>query len=86
MAEDAIALLDYLGWTNKRDIHVVGASLGGMIAQGAFFSMPYSASLSAIMFRAGDAHSGAHHLINTCCDNSRWWTLVKPPPGMSYLL
>ena len=38
MAEDVIALLDYIGWTEKRDIHVVGISLGGMIAQGrAFF-------------------------------------------------
>lgn len=34
MAEDAICLLDYIGWTKKRDIHIVGISLGGMIAQG----------------------------------------------------
>ncbi|KAJ7470341.1 alpha/beta-hydrolase [Mycena latifolia] len=33
MAEDAIVLLDYLGWTEKRDLHVVGISLGGMISQ-----------------------------------------------------
>ena len=34
MAEDAIALLNYVGWTEHRDLHVVGVSLGGMIAQG----------------------------------------------------
>ncbi|KAI0693729.1 Alpha/Beta hydrolase protein [Cytidiella melzeri] len=33
MAEDAIALLNYVGWTEERDLHVVGVSLGGMIAQ-----------------------------------------------------
>ena len=34
MAEDVIALLDFLGWTERRGIHIVGISLGGMIAQG----------------------------------------------------
>ena len=34
MAEDVIALLDYIGWTEKRGVHVVGCSLGGMIAMG----------------------------------------------------
>ncbi|KAJ7606179.1 Alpha/Beta hydrolase protein [Mycena polygramma] len=33
MAEDIIVLLDYIGWTALRQIHVVGSSLGGMIAQ-----------------------------------------------------
>lgn len=35
MAEDVIVLLDFLGWTEKRSLHLVGQSLGGMIAQGA---------------------------------------------------
>ena len=36
MAEDVIALLDFLGWTERRGIHIVGISLGGMIAQGEY--------------------------------------------------
>lgn len=34
MAEDVICLLDHLGWTEDRELNVVGISLGGMIAQG----------------------------------------------------
>jgi pimeloyl-ACP methyl ester carboxylesterase len=33
MAEDVIEVLDSLGWTGKRELHIVGVSLGGMIAQ-----------------------------------------------------
>ena len=36
MAQDVVALLDYVGWTTDRSVHVVGISLGGMIAQGTF--------------------------------------------------
>lgn len=39
MAEDAIVLLDYIGWTGKRDVHVIGTSLGGMIAMGTFYNL-----------------------------------------------
>lgn len=34
MAHDIITLLDYVGWHNGRELHIVGVSLGGMIAQG----------------------------------------------------
>lgn len=34
MAEDVICLLDHVGWTEEKGVHVVGISLGGMIAQG----------------------------------------------------
>ncbi|KAJ3778582.1 Alpha/Beta hydrolase protein [Lentinula raphanica] len=40
MAEDAIALLDYLQFTAPRSIHVVGLSLGGMISQELAYRIP----------------------------------------------
>ncbi|KAF8270453.1 alpha/beta-hydrolase [Lactarius quietus] len=33
MAEDVIVLLDFVEWTKRSSIHVVGLSMGGMIAQ-----------------------------------------------------
>ncbi|KIJ24781.1 hypothetical protein M422DRAFT_62317 [Sphaerobolus stellatus SS14] len=40
MAEDAICLFDYIGWTEKRELNIVGISLGGMIAQELAFRIP----------------------------------------------
>ena len=56
MAEDTIALLDYIGWTDKRGIHVVGISLGGMIAQGTLF-VPVFFKTPQVCIRVGDTDS-----------------------------
>ncbi|KAF8992925.1 Alpha/Beta hydrolase protein [Cyathus striatus] len=40
MAEDVICLLDYLDWTEKRSINIIGISLGGMIAQELAYRIP----------------------------------------------
>ena len=34
MARDTVDLLDSIGWTGNRRLHVVGVSMGSMIAQG----------------------------------------------------
>lgn len=34
MARDVVVLLDHVGWTDARSVHVVGRSLGGMVALG----------------------------------------------------
>jgi pimeloyl-ACP methyl ester carboxylesterase len=33
MAKDIIEVVDHLGWTSKRELHIIGISMGGMIAQ-----------------------------------------------------
>jgi len=40
MALDLIELIDHLGWTEERQLHITGVSMGGMIAQEIAFRIP----------------------------------------------
>ena len=33
MAKDTLELIDHVGWESQRQLHIIGISLGGMIAQ-----------------------------------------------------
>lgn len=33
MAKDILELIDHVGWTSQRQLHIIGVSLGGMIGQ-----------------------------------------------------
>ncbi|KZF24166.1 alpha/beta hydrolase [Xylona heveae TC161] len=58
MAKDTIEILDHLGWTDSRQLHVIGISMGGMIAQELALLIPDRvASLSLV--------STAPRLVNT---------------------
>ncbi|KAI0084014.1 alpha/beta-hydrolase [Irpex rosettiformis] len=70
MADDAIALLNYVGWTEARDLHVVGVSLGGMIAQELALKIPERIlSLTLTVTTAG----------------GRFWSNMSPWKGFSSL-
>ncbi|KDQ10386.1 hypothetical protein BOTBODRAFT_36284 [Botryobasidium botryosum FD-172 SS1] len=63
MAEDAIALLDFMGWTEVRGVHIVGISLGGMISMEIASRIPERiASLTLTVTTAGGSPAPAKGL------------------------
>jgi pimeloyl-ACP methyl ester carboxylesterase len=72
MADDAIGLLDHLGVAQA---HVVGASLGGMIAQAVAIAHPGRvASLTSVMSTTGDPEVGMPSA-------EAIQALLEPPPA-----
>jgi pimeloyl-ACP methyl ester carboxylesterase len=58
MAKDIIEVVDELGWTSKRELHIIGISMGGMIAQemvGNFISVIVLGLLSSLSYNASSS-------------------------------
>ncbi|EKG17344.1 Alpha/beta hydrolase fold-1 [Macrophomina phaseolina MS6] len=54
MARDVLEVLDHIGWTERRQLHVVGISMGGMISQELAFLIPDRiATLSLVSTASG---------------------------------
>ncbi|KAL7949699.1 Alpha/Beta hydrolase protein [Trichoderma barbatum] len=58
MAADIIDVLDHVGWTAERDVHVVGISLGGMIAQEVACAIPTRLRSLALIGTTAQFESG----------------------------
>lgn len=70
MAKDVLELLEYLKWTEKRQLHIVGISMGGMISQELALMIPERiASLSLV--------STAARLVNTIGFFENLWNRVN---------
>lgn len=58
MAFDIVDILDHIGWTEKRSVHLVGISLGGMIVQEIAHADPHRfRSLSLLCTTSSMQHS-----------------------------
>ncbi|CAK7200679.1 hypothetical protein SEUCBS139899_003377 [Sporothrix eucalyptigena] len=69
MAQDLVEVLDHAGWTARRQVHAVGLSLGGMIAQELGLLIPKRiASLNLI-------HTAAH-IESTWLDYIRTYSQI----------
>lgn len=67
LAKDIYEILEHLKWTEKRQLHIIGVSMGGMIAQEIAYMQPERlASLSIISSaaRVENTNSFTEHLWN----------------------
>ena len=70
MARDTLEVVDYLGWTEKRQLHVIGVSMGGMIAQEMVKRLNSWSKTLIIDEELGDVCSRKDRIIIPCVDSS----------------
>ncbi|PFH58106.1 hypothetical protein XA68_14131 [Ophiocordyceps unilateralis] len=58
MARDVMEVLDHVGWRDRRQVHVVGISLGGMIAQELACLIPQRISSLSLISTAAHLRGG----------------------------
>lgn len=70
LAKDVYEIIDHIGWTQKRQLHVIGVSMGGMISQEIAYAQPERlASLTIV--------SSAARVENTTSFTENLWNRVQ---------
>lgn len=64
MAKDVLEIVDHVGWTDSRQLHIIGVSMGGMIAQEVAFAQPDRAASLTLVSTAARVKSTAGFLEN----------------------
>ncbi|MCJ1435578.1 hypothetical protein MMC27_004952 [Xylographa pallens] len=64
MARDTLEVLDYLGWTSRRELHVIGISMGGMIAQEMAYLEPERIASLTLVSTAAELKSTVGYIEN----------------------
>lgn len=64
MAKDVLEIIDHVGWTDDRQVHIIGISMGGMIAQELAFAQPKRIASLALVSTAARLKSHLAFLEN----------------------
>lgn len=70
LAKDVFEITDHIGWTEKRQLHIIGVSMGGMISQEIAYAQPERlASLSVV--------SSCARVENTTSFTENLWNRIQ---------